>query len=60
MEKVLTRIRSELEYVDDEKVVLDAQILVHTIKRQSNIEKEIQDMVSYIDEMKQVNTIKII
>lgn len=60
MEQVLSKIKSEIEYVDDEKVSVDAQILIHTLKKQNNIEKEIQNMVSYIDNMKAVNTIKII
>ncbi|MDD3303767.1 MAG: diguanylate cyclase [Clostridia bacterium] len=60
IEKVLTNIKNEVEYIDDEKVTLTAQILIHTIKKQNNVEKEIQDMVSYIDQMEQVNTIKII
>lgn len=60
LERVLSKIRTEVEYVDDEKVSVDAQILIHTLKKQNNIEKEIQDMVSYIDNMKAINTIKII
>lgn len=60
MEQVLKRIQSEVEYIGDDKVVVDAQILMHTFKKQNNIEKEIQNMVSYIDHMRAVNTIKII
>lgn len=60
MERILSKIKSEVEYVNDEKISVDAQILIHTVKKQNNIEKEIQNMVSKIDAMKPVNTIKIL
>lgn len=60
MERVLNKIKSEIEYVNDEKVLVETQILIHTLKKQNNIEKEIQDMISYVNDMKSVNTIKII
>lgn len=60
MDKVLSKIKSEVEYVDDEKVSLDAKIVIHTLKKQNNIEKEIQNMVLFIDKMKSNNTIKVI
>lgn len=60
MEKVLSKIKSEVEYLDDDKIVADTQILIHTLKKQNNVEKEIQDMILYADEMKAINTIKII
>lgn len=60
MERVLSKIKSEAEYIDDEKVTVDSQILIRTLKKQNNVEEEIQKMISYIDNMKVVNTIKII
>ncbi len=60
MERVLSKIKSEVEYVDDEKVAVESQILIHTVKKQNNIEKEIQNMISRIDTMKPVNVIKIL
>lgn len=60
VERLLSSYKSIYEYVDDEKVLIDTQILIHTLKKQNNIENEIQKTMSYIDWMKNVNTIKII
>lgn len=60
MDRVLSKMKSEIEYVDDEKVSLESKIIIHTLKKQNNIEKEIQDMVLFIDKMKTTNTIKVI
>lgn len=60
MERLLSRIKNEFEYVGDKKVTVDTQMLIHTLKKQNNIEKELQSLVCYIDHMKVVNTIKII
>lgn len=60
IERLLSKYKSIYEYVDDEKVAIDTQILIHTLRKQSNIEKEIQKTMSYIDWMKNTNTIKII
>ncbi|MEG0872393.1 MAG: diguanylate cyclase [Clostridia bacterium] len=59
-EQLINRLKTESEYVGDRKVSLELQVLLHTFKKQNNIEKEIQKMVSYIDLMKDVNSIKII
>ena len=60
IEILLSNNKKIYEYVDDEKVTIDTQILIHTLRKQNNIEKEIQKTMSYIDWMKNVNTIKII
>lgn len=61
VERILARIKSDaVENVDNKFVNLTTQILIHTFKKQSNIEKEIGKMVSYIDNMKETDTIKII
>lgn len=59
-ERVINRMKDEFEYSGDTKVLIAPQVLLHTFKKQNNIEKEIQKMVSYIDGMKDINTIKII
>lgn len=60
MERLLTKIKLECEYVGEDKVTIDAQILLHTIKNQNNIDIEMDKMVEYIDGMNSINTIKII
>jgi diguanylate cyclase (GGDEF)-like protein len=60
IERLFTRFKNEVEYVEDEKVFVEPQALIHTISKQNNIEKEIQKMVSYIEEMTESNTVKII
>ena len=60
MERVLYKIKNEIEYIENDKVNVDTQILIRTLKRQNNIEKELQSMMSYLDYMNAVNTIKII
>lgn len=60
VELLLSKYKNIYEYVDDEKVSIDTQILIHTLRKQNNIEKEIQKTMSYIDWMKTSNTIKII
>lgn len=60
VELLLSSYKNIYEYVNDDKISIDTQILIHTLKKQNNIEKEIQKTMSYIDWMKNVNTIKII
>jgi diguanylate cyclase (GGDEF)-like protein len=60
VERVLTRIKNEVEYVDEKQVTPNVQILIHTFRKQNNIEKEVQKMISYMDSMDQLNSIKII
>ena len=61
IERMLARIKSNaIENINNNYVTLNTQILIHTFKKQNNIEKEVQKMVSYIDEMKESDTIKII
>lgn len=60
MEKVLGRIRSEVEYYNNEPINVDVQILMHNVRRQNNIEKEIDKMIQYLDRMSETNTIKVI
>ena len=60
IERYLSNLNYQRENVDGKEIKLDTQILVHTIKKQSNIEKEINKMNAYLEGMKEVNTIKII
>ena len=60
IEKLLSKYKGIYEYVDDKQVNVDTQILIHTFRKQSNIEKEVQKLDKYMDGMKARNTIKII
>lgn len=60
LERLLSRYKSEYEFFEDEKVTLDTQILIHTFKKQNNIESEVQKMSSTFDRIKDVNVIKIV
>lgn len=61
IERMLSSIKSDVtENIGNEFARLHTQILIHTFKKQNNIEREVQRMVSYIDAMKETDTIKII
>lgn len=59
IERVLQVIKSISEYVEDEEVKLEATILIHTLQKQNNIEKEIQSMIKYMEKIKNVDSIRI-
>lgn len=60
IERFLSSLNYQRENVDGNQITLDTQILMHTIKKQNNIEKEINKMNAYLEGMKEINTIKII
>lgn len=60
IERFLSNLNYQREIVDGKEITLDTQILMHTIKKQSNIEKELNKMNAYLEGMKEINTIKII
>lgn len=60
IERLLAKLNLESEYVGDEKITVNSQFLLHTVKNQNDIDFEIEKMVDYIDVMNSVNTIKII
>lgn len=60
MERLISKVKKEVEYVDNNEVVLDMQIVLHEFKKQNNIEKEVQKISSYLANMNEINTIKII
>jgi len=59
IERVQQVIKSISEFVDDEEVKLSSSILIHTLQKQNNIEKEIQKMMSYMEKMKDTDSIRI-
>ena len=61
IERMLARIKSDaIEKVDNTFVTLDIQIAMTTFKKQNNLEKEVQRMVDYTENMRELDTIKII
>lgn len=59
-ERLLSHITKIVEYNNDKKISLNVKFVIHTFRIQNNIEKELQKMVSYIDNMKETNVIKLI
>ncbi len=60
VERIMGKIRDEYEYVEDKKVSIEPQSTIHNISRQNNIDKEIQKMIDYMDNMDESGTIRII
>lgn len=60
IERLLTHIKGLEEYNDDKKIEISVQFVLHTFRRQQNVEKELQKMVSYIDKMQENNSMKLI
>ena len=60
IERFLSNLNYQRENINGKEITLDTQILMHTIKKQSNIEKELNKMNAYLEGMKDINTIKII
>lgn len=60
IEKILSKMKKEYEMVEDEKVHIDYQIIIKTIKKQNNVEEEVQEMARKIAGIRTVNTIKVI
>ncbi len=60
VENILKSILNQIEYFDSEQVKVNVKVLIHTFKKQNNVEKEVQKMVKYMDSMQDINVIKII
>ena len=61
VERFITNLKMQEEVVEGgEKASLDVCIVMKNIKRQGNIDREITKMAEYIENMSEVNTIKII
>lgn len=59
-ERILTTLSNELVYVNESGISLKQNMLIHTYRKQNNLEKELQKMLTYIDNTKEENSIKII
>ncbi len=60
IERLLFGYKNEYEVYEEHKVKLDTKIVIHTFKKQNNIEEEIQKMSNYFDKIRDLNVIKII
>ncbi len=60
MERFLGNIKVYSEAVGDSAVSLELNIVMHEVKKQSNVEKELDKMVNYIKNSNSANTINII
>ena len=60
VERYITNVKMIEEVVDGQKVSLNVSVVMKNIRKQSNIEKEISKMADYVEQMREVNTIKII
>lgn len=59
IERILQIIKNINEYVEDVEVSLESKILIHTLYKQNNIEKEVQKMISEIEKSKISDNIRI-
>lgn len=59
MERYLSNIKMNAEAAGNDAVYLEINIVMHDIKKQSNIEKELAKMVDYVENSKSTNTINI-
>lgn len=60
LERFISNVKMQEEMVGSNRVVIQPNVVIHTIKKQSNIEREISKMAQYVDEIKETNVIKII
>lgn len=60
VEKYLTNIRQIEEVASGTIIKLDTSMVLHTIRKENNLDKEITKMSNFLENMKETNTIKII
>lgn len=60
IERYLSNVKSYVEHIGDDEAKLNVAIVMNQFKTQGNIEKEITEMVEYANNMRTINTIKII
>ena len=60
VERFINNVKMQEEMVGQSKVSLNASIVMHNIRKQGNIEREISRMADYVEKMTDTNTIKII
>lgn len=59
MDRFLTNTKMYAEAVGNSSVSLELNIVMHDIKKQSNVEKELDKMVNYVEQSKSANSINI-
>lgn len=59
IERVLQVIKNISEYVEDVEISLESRILIHTLYKQNNIEREVQKMIKEIEKNKISDNIRI-
>ena len=59
IERVFHTIKNIKEYVEDEEISIESNVLIHTLQNQNNMEKEIQKMLNYMKKSKNANEIRI-
>ena len=60
VERFISTIKMEEEMAGNERVSLNINAVMHDIKKQSNIDRELNKMSNYLEGMTDTNTIKII
>lgn len=60
VERYISNVKMEEEFAGGDKVSLNINVVMHDIKKQSNIDRELNKMSNYIEGMTDTNTIKII
>jgi len=60
VERFISTLKMEEEVAGGEKVSLNINAVMHDIKKQSNIDRELNKMANYLEGMTDTNTIKII
>ncbi len=60
IERFSTNAKMIEEMQGNSKVILNVQVLIHTLKKQSNVEKELNKMNTYLEGMEEGSSIKII
>lgn len=60
MERALDKIKNDYEYSNETKVSVTPQIVIHTLKEKNNIDLELNESIEYVDNLEDVNIIKVI
>lgn len=60
VEKYLNNIRQIEEVASGKIIKLDTSMVIHTIRKENNLDKQIAKMSNFLDKMQETNTIKII
>lgn len=60
MERTLEKIENDYEYFNEIKVSVAPQIIIHTLKEKNSIDSELNESMEYVDNLEDVNIIKVI